>query len=137
MSAKNSKIARRTLRNYEIIVEHKLAGRTNRQIADLLSKDEKQIRRWIAEPEFIALFETTKKTLHRELVDTIAGAGRDALRLLAGMVTDPTLTKKERESAAKYLLDLQIKFNENAELAALNERLGKLEGGGWQKVGDL
>jgi hypothetical protein len=106
MSAKKPKV-------YETIIEHLLLGRSYRQIADILYKDEKQIRRWVSDPEFITLYKSVKREFLEQIKDTSVGAARDGMRLLADVVRNPKLdVTKERLAAAKYLIDTNARFAE-------------------------
>ncbi len=108
----NKKTTNKVPRNHAQILEYLLAGKSYREIANLLFRDEKVIRRIVASDEFKKLHQETLRDLHRELKDVVAGAGRDAFRFLKDMLCDPTLSKKERERVAMYLAEKQIAFLE-------------------------
>ena len=115
MLTSNSKPGRKTLNFHEQIIAMLIEGMSYREVAARLLKDEKQIRREVAKPEFLTLFNRAKADLLREVKDVSFGAARDAMRLLADTVRDARLSKRERESAARYILEMNARFAELLE----------------------
>jgi hypothetical protein len=121
MSADKSKSSKKLPRNYVQILDWLLAGKSLREIADLMFRDKRVVQRIVDSPEFQAMYKDTLRELHGELKNTVAGAGRDAFRFLADLVRDSSISKVERQRAAMFLAEKQIAFLEAGAKAQTEE----------------
>jgi hypothetical protein len=110
MSEPRKQIGRRTLRNYESVIAHLLAGRSYKGIAVLMCVDEKQVRRWTKEDDFIALYNQTKKELLESMKDGVIGATRAAVKVVQDALEDHMASALDKLPAAKYTIDLARDF---------------------------
>jgi hypothetical protein len=104
------KLGKRLLRNYESVIVHLLAGRSYSGIAVLMNVDEKQVRRWTKEDEFIALYNQTKKELLDSMKDAVIGATRAAVKVVQDALEQHMASPLDKLPAAKYTIDLARDF---------------------------
>jgi hypothetical protein len=121
MSNDNPKSKTTLPRNYVQILDWLMAGKSVREIANLMFRDKRVVQRIIDSDDFQQMYKDMHRELHREQKDVVAGAGRDAFRFLADMIRDPELSKIDRQRAAMFLAEKSVAFLEAGAKAQSEE----------------
>lgn len=95
---------------FEQIIALLLAGRSYTAIAMIMSCSRKQLYVWIKTPEFIALYEQTKKEVLTGIRDSVIGGAVEGMQVIRDAAIDIMIPKVDRYPIAKYLVDNALDF---------------------------
>ncbi len=89
--------------------------------------NERTLRRWLAEADFRAALDVTRRDVFGEVLSRMQGGAEKALEALHGVLDDDAARPSEKVAAARVLLDHAHRAAEaldsNARLAALERAL--------------
>ncbi len=93
--------------------------------------NERTLRRWLAEADFRAALDVTRRDVFGEVLSCMQGGAAKALEALHGVLDDDAARPSEKVAAARVLLDHAHRAAEaldsNARLAALERALDARE----------
>jgi hypothetical protein len=102
-----------------------LAGRNNQQAAEAAGVDDRTLRRWLHDPEFVAELNRHRRMRFGRTLNRYAAAGEVAVEVLESIARNPEEPAAARVAACKVLI---APLNEMSSSAPAVERLSYMQG---------
>lgn len=108
---------------WQTVVAALLATRTRQEAADLAGVAISTVYNYLKDPEFMELYEQEKTRLLNNITDRLQKSTTDAIDVLWDTVRDPDARQGDKISAAKILLETNLKYSEYTQLYNRLQRL--------------